>query len=186
MGKREDYSGELIPDIRYEDFSSEALARLLKAYCKEVLVLDAYWQEQMEKRLGQKVAFECQMANWVRIGRHEMRWGMEAMNIRGNDVEAYLKACQVIGSFAQDVYSYDIDLRSKNHGILTIHECPALSSLEQRDPGRIHDLCHVLEMEAFKAYTAAVNPAIQVRALKLPPRESSDEPACKWEFIIEP
>ncbi len=35
-----DYSGEFRPNIRYEDFSKEVLAKLLKVYCQEMLLLD--------------------------------------------------------------------------------------------------------------------------------------------------
>jgi len=185
MEELKDYSGKFVPNLRYEDLSKEVLAKLLKAYCKEMLVLDAYWQEQVRKRLGDEVVFECLLDNWTRVGKYEMGWAMEAANITGKDVEAYAKACQLIGSFAQDLYKYDFDLKNNNHGILTVHECPALTALEKRNPERIVQTCHVLELEGMKAYTAAVNPAIQVKPLKLAPRKSRDEVACQWEFKIE-
>jgi len=154
-----DYSGEFRPNIRYEDFSKDVLARLLKAYCKELLLLDAYWQQEVENRLGSDAAFD--------------------------DVAAYVKTCQMIASFAQDVFDYDFDLKSNNHAVLTVRHCPALVSLEKNAPEKIVPTCQVLEEEAMKAYTRAVNPAIQVRGLKVPPRKSRDEIACQWEFKID-
>ncbi|RLC92574.1 MAG: hypothetical protein DRI39_08105 [Chloroflexi bacterium] len=185
MEELKDYSGEFRPNIRYEDFSKDVLARLLKAYCKELLLLDAYWQQEVENRLGSDAAFECTLANWTRIGKYEMKWAMEALNITGNDVAAYVKTCQMIASFAQDVFDYDFDLKSNNHAVLTVRHCPALVSLEKNAPEKIVPTCQVLEEEAMKAYTRAVNPAIQVRGLKVPPRKSRDEIACQWEFKID-
>jgi hypothetical protein len=37
----------------------------------------------------------------------------------------------------------------------------------------------------MKKYAEIINPAIQIRPLKTPPRQSPDEIACQWEFSIE-
>ena len=50
MEELQDYSGPFKPDIKYEDFPKETLVKLLQAYCKEILVLDSFWQEQVGKR----------------------------------------------------------------------------------------------------------------------------------------
>jgi len=39
-----DYSGEFRPNIKYQDFSKEALARLLTQYARLGLALDGWWQ----------------------------------------------------------------------------------------------------------------------------------------------
>lgn len=185
MEELKDYSGPFIRNIKYEQFSKEALVRLLQAYCKELLTIDAYWQEQMRKKVSDDASRECLLENWCRIGRHEMKWTMDALNIQGSDVEAYVKANQVLPSFAQGVYDYDWDLKNKNHAVLTVRHCPALASLEKRDPERIKWMCRVLEHEAMKAYMAAVNPKMVVKPLKQAPRKSPDEIACQWEFTME-
>ena len=186
MEELKDYSGPFIPNLRYEDLSKEVLVKLLRAYSREINVLPAYWSEEVRKRLGDDVARECLISTWTRIGKHETGWAMEAANIQGNDVEAYCKACQLMGSFAQGYYRYDIELKNRNHAILTVHECPAFSALERaNDLGQMNFVCHVLEYEGMKAYVKPVNPAIQVRELRAGPRQSPDEPACKWEFKIE-
>jgi len=185
MEELKDYSGPFKRDLKYEDFSKEALAKLLNVYCKELLLMDTYWQEQMRNRISDEVAFECLLQNWCRIGKHEMKWTMEALNIQGNDVEAFVKANQMVPSFAQGIYEYDWELKNKNHAVLTVNFCPALASLERNSPERIERNCHVLEHEAMKAYMAPVNPKMQVLPLKQPPRLSPDEVACQWEFILE-
>ena len=100
MTEMQDYSGPFKRDIRYEDFSRETLARLLQAYCRELLTLDFFWQEQVKKHSGEEVARQCLIDNWCRIGKNELQWTMEALNIRGNDLEAYVKANQFVPSFA--------------------------------------------------------------------------------------
>jgi hypothetical protein len=185
MEELQDYSGPFKRDICYEDFSRETLARLLQACCKEILILDTYWQEQMNQRVGEEAARECLIENWCRIGRHEMKWTMEALNIQGNDLEAYVKANQFVPSFAQGIYDYDWELKDSNHAILTVRHCPAFAALKERDPQKLDWTCQVLEDAAIKAYTQSINSNIQVTALKVGFRDEPEEIACQWEFKIE-
>jgi len=37
---------------------------------------------------------------------------MEAANIKGDDVETFVKAIQLMGSFAQGYYKYEFDLKN--------------------------------------------------------------------------
>lgn len=184
MDELKDYSGPFKRDIKYEDFSRETLAKLLMAYCKEILTIDSYWHEQMQKRAGEEAARECLIQNWCRIGKHEMKWTMDALNIPGNDVEAYVKANQFVPSFAQGIYDYDWDLKNKDHAILTVNHCPAFTSLKDK-PEKLNWVCRELEDTAIKAYAVAINPAIQVRQLKTGVTGEPNEIACKWEFITE-
>ncbi len=181
-----DYSGPYIPNLKYEDFSKEVLVKLLLAYSREVNVLPTYWAAEVRKRLGRDVERECLLSTWTRIGKYETVWAMEAANIKGNDVESYIKATQLMGSFAQGYYKYDFDLKNRNHAILTVHYCPAFNAMEmQGDLEHLDWVCKVLEYEAMKAYVRPVNPDIQVRCLRAGCRQSKDEVHCKWEFKQE-
>ncbi len=184
MGELQDYSGPFKRDISYEDFSKETLSKLLQAYCRELLVLDTFWQEQMAKRIGEETARECLIENWCRIGKHEMRWTMDALNIQGNDLEAYVKANQFAPSFAQGIYDYDWDLKDNNHAVLTVKHCPAFSALKKQDPEKLEWTCNVLEDAAIKAYTEAINQGIMVKSLKVGFKGEADEIACQWEFTV--
>ena len=184
-GEMKDYSGPYIPDLKYEDFSKEVLVKLLKAYSREVNVLPSYWAEEVRQRLGEDVQKECLLSTWKRIGKYETGWAMEAANVQGDDIETYAKACQLMGSFIQGYYKYDFDLKNKNHGILTVHYCPAFHAMEKGDPAWLSWVCNVLELESMKAYVVPVNPAIQVKCLRAGPRKSKDEVHCQWEFKLE-
>ena len=185
MKELKDYSGPFVKNIKFEDLSKETLARLLRVYCKEILTMDVYWQEQMRKRSGEKAARECLLENWCRIGKHEMKWSMEALNIKNNDVEAYVKANQFLPSFAQGVFDYDWDLKNKDHAVLTVRHCPAFSALKNKDTEKLDWTCRVFEDAGMKAYTEAVNPKIKWRPLKVGLTGEPDEIACKWEFYTE-
>lgn len=185
MAELKDYSGPFVPNLKYEDFSKEMLVKLLIAYSREINVLPTYWAEEVRKRLGVEAQKECLLSTWTRIGKYETGWAMEAANIKGNDVEAYVKTCQLMGSFIQDYYRYEIDLKSKNDAILTVHYCPAFNAMEKGDPAWLDWICNTLELEGMKAYVKPVNPDIQVICLRAGPRNSPDQPHCKWEFKLE-
>ena len=186
MKEMKDYSGPYIPNLKYEDFSKEVLVKLLRAYSRECNVLPTYWASEVRQRLGQDAEKECLLSTWKRIGKYETGWAMEAANIKGNDVETYVKVTQLMGSFAQGYYKYEFDLKNKNHAILTIHYCPAFNAMEKAgDMAWLNWVCTVLEHEAMKEYVKPVNPAIQVKRLRAGPRKSQDEVHCQWEFKLE-
>ncbi len=186
MKELRDYSGPYVPGLKYEDLSKEVLVKLLRAFSRECNVLPAYWAGEVRNRLGREVERECLLSTWKRIGKYETGWAMEAANIKGNDVETYVKVTQLMGSFAQGYYKYDFDLKSKNHAVLTVHYCPAFNALEnQEDLEHLDWVCRVLEHEAMKEYVKPVNPAIRVNRLRAGRRQSKDEPHCRWEFVLE-
>ncbi|MBT4510836.1 MAG: hypothetical protein HOC20_01315 [Chloroflexi bacterium] len=184
MEELEDYSGPLRPDVKCEDFSKETLAKLLQAYCRELLPIDTCWQEQMRERLGEESARECLIENCCRIGKHEMKWTLDALNIQGNDLEAYVKANQFVPSFAQGIYGYDWELKDKKHAILTVRHCPAFAALK-KNVEKLDWVCQVLEDAAINAYTEAINPDIEVKALQVGFKGEPDEIDCKWEFKLD-
>lgn len=186
MAELKDYSGPFKADLKYEDLSKDVLVKLLKAYSRQINVLPTYWMAEVQKRNGLEAAKECLLSTWCRIGKYETGWAMEAANIKGNDVEAYCKACQLMGSFAQDYYQHEVDLKNHNHAILTVQYCPAFNAMEKAgDLEWLDWVCQVLEHEAMKEYVKPVNPAIQVRRLRAGRRSNPSEPHCRWEFIIE-
>jgi hypothetical protein len=74
----------------------------------------------------------------------------------------------------------------RNHAILTVHDCFVCRMYEKRGLLEEWDWnCKVLEKQGMLAYTAHVNPKIQVRELRAGRKTSPDEPACRWEFWID-
>ncbi len=84
--------------------------------------------------------------------------------------------------------SYEMDLKSKYHGVITIHRCPAADfyeSLGEKGISILSRLCHEVEIPGFKALSDAVNSNIKMTNLKLPPRKDKTEVCCQWEFKLE-
>ncbi|GAG47349.1 unnamed protein product, partial [marine sediment metagenome] len=95
MEKLTDYSGELLPELDPENFSSDTLRELLKLYSKLYMGLDGFWYLTVMERFGNDAALDCDVKVWDRAGRYEMRSVTKQLNIQGNDAVTFLKALQL-------------------------------------------------------------------------------------------
>lgn len=191
MGELQDYSGEFRHDIRFEDFSKEALIRLLKSYQKIFVGLMGMWNTVNSERLGREEAFKLDAEVYERqLRRFEIPLVAEAMNIRGNDVVSLLKLFQVAPDGAREgLYEAEYDIKNNNHAIVTFTRCPSLFYFERHGNERdIEALCgpNGVEERAFIEFCKYFNVDMKCRALKRPPRQSPNDICCQWEFKVEP
>ena len=192
MKDLKEYSGKYDPNIKYQDFSKDVLARLLDAYSKEIALLSAFWYNAVKEKCGEERAFACEVKVWEDIGVPEIKWAREALNIQENDLNAFAKLIEMGGSFARDVYDSSFDFKSPNRVVFTVSKCPSLTYLERHNEReRVVQICQILEPASMKAYAAAVNPGIKIKPLKLPPREGWDKKGwgglcCQWELTLAP
>lgn len=184
--KLSDYSGELHPVLKYEDFSSETLVRLWIATAKSYILIDAIWMDVVRKRYGDEIAREMDMEVWRTVTPHDVGRITEAMNITGKDVTAVLKFLQVEPGAGAVFPECECELLDPNHGILTVKRCLGLEYCERHEAwDTLQYACEILDAECIPQAARCINPDIKVTALKLPPRQSEDEPACIWEFKLD-
>lgn len=187
MKELEDYSGDLIPDLKWQDFSKDALIRLLTECQRALIMLDGFWHTKVADELGVEKADAWGAEVWGKdyVKRMVPRI-MKAMNVQGNDVETYMKYLQIDPGLPLELWDCDIDLKSKNHAVWTVNKCPSLLFMEREGKGREKVVCQGMEVEAIKGYARYFNPGIKVTPLKLPPRKSKDEvPHCQFEFELQ-
>ena len=182
MKKLIDYNAEFIPDLKLSDFTPGILVKLLTLYAKLYLAMDASWYSAVEEGVGEKEALACDIKAWESLSRYEMAMIKRELKIKGNDVIAFLKATQVCPWF--QLIKSEVELQSENRATLTVTYCPTLNAFEQEGKGREKQICHIVEPGIFKGFASAINPAIEVKCLKMPPRKSNDEICCKWEFTL--
>jgi hypothetical protein len=196
MKELSDYSGPLKPDIGFEDFSKEALIRLLYAYAAAYAQAAGYFMDIIRERHGEDEAWRSLVEFWMRMGPLGNLLVCEALNIQPKDVESWLKSLQLdpayppnlFGAFGTEYRSAShMELKDKNHGTFTLERCLALEAAEQGGKERVMQICHGIEHPTFtNTPRVAHNPNIKSRPLKLAPRESADEtPACIWEWWID-
>lgn len=196
MGELNDYSGPFEPRIRFEDFSKEALVRLLYAYAGAYLQAVGSFLELVTERNGEDDAWRLLVEFWMRTGPQSNRLVCQALNIQPKDVESWLKSLQMdpayppnlFGSFGNQYRSAsDMQLTDENHGTFSLERCMALEMAELDSRERVLKMCHAIEYPTFSNTARVVhNPDMMVRPLQLAPREDANvTPACKWECWIE-
>ena len=195
MGELHDYSGEFNPDLTLPDFSREALIRLLVAAGKLYLGIDGVWTGLMRQKYGDKTAFDYDKEVWFSKGLEiDIRQTVEALNIKGDDIPTLFKYLQFGPAFSV-IYvgpppgfepRVTFELKSNNHGIMTVTRCNSLEYFERHNDTALQKLaCEEIDLPAFRWIAKRFNPKIAVEPLKLPPRKSKDEIACRWEFKLE-
>jgi hypothetical protein len=182
LKKLTDYSGELLPNLEPGDFSSDTLAQLLKLYSKLYTVLDGLWYLTVKERLGDKEALACDIRVWEHMSKYETASIKRQLRIRGNDVTALIKTIQLCPFCLMS--KCKIEIKNKNSAMFTVTYCPTLDALEKEGKGREVELCNTLGPKIRKANASFINPDIEVKGLKLPPRKSEDDICCQWEFNL--
>ncbi len=181
-----DYSGEFKPDLKYEDFSKDALAQLLYQFARVTNVLDGEYTTEIMVKHGQEEALDSQYKVWERHGPRVMRWVKRTLNIQGDDVPAYFKLLQMLPSFSSEHYDIEWELLSPEHGIFTVTRCKFLEEMEKAGQGFERLICGESKPKSFQMLAKEVNPYMVARPLKLPPRKTRDDIACQFGFKIEP
>jgi len=180
MDKLNDYSGELLPDLKFSDFSPDTLVDLLTLYSKLYLALDGFWYLTVKEKVSNEVALACDLEVLKKVANYEMVKVTKLLNIEGSDVVAVMKAMQTTPWFRNT--EHKIEIANQNTAVLTITRCATLYALEKEGEGRENEICNIVDPIVFKHYASLFNPHIEVRCLKSPPRKSKDEICCQWEF----
>jgi hypothetical protein len=186
MAELKDYSGPFNPDLRFEDFSKETLVKLLKEYSRLYLILHGSWHTLVRERFGDRANIDLDCYQWMVSAPANAHWLARALKIQPENVESYFKALQVDPAFPLALFDLEYELVTPDHGFMTCKRCTALDAYEAEGRGHEVPMCHEEEPATF-AYAALYHhPKMVIRPVKLPPRTSKDEIACKWECKIEP
>ena len=178
-----DYSGKFDPNFSHAKLTRETLLQLLKAYSEYIRRIDGHWYLAVMEKWGNDEAFDCDTGVWEKLALYEMKMTSSLLNIRGDDVVTVMKAIQA--SPWTWLYECDIDVKNNDHAIITYRTCPTLLSLEKEGKGRERQICQELEPKLMGIMAHYFNANIRVTPLKLPPRKSTSEICCQWEFKLE-
>jgi hypothetical protein len=186
MAELKDYSGEFVPDLKYEDLSKEALVKLVNTFGGAFIAITGFWWSVIENKFGPEVASAAHNEIWEKwFPQWIVPHLSKALNITGDNVETLFKIWQLVPDGTMGYLDINWDVKDPNHGIMTITRCPGLSFYERKQPERIDSVCHDAEIKCNNAYAKLVNPNMKATPLKLPPRSSKDEICCQWEIKVE-
>jgi hypothetical protein len=141
------------------------------------------WYDAVDKRFGFGAANEYECEAWVRVVERMNPRYAKLANIELNTVLDSLKAMQLPPDNTKgDLFPVEYDIKNENHVIVTVKKCPGLENWERQRPERIIAMCQKTAPILDPKY--AINPKVKGTPLKLPPRNSPDEPACVWEWKL--
>jgi hypothetical protein len=183
MPEMADYSGPFDPGFSHDKLNKDTLLRLLRTYNEYMLRIDGFWYLNVMKKWGNDEAFDCDVRVWEKAQLWEMKAISTALNISGDDVATVFKYCQV--SPWMHIYTAVMDLRDRDHGVITITHCPTLIALEKEGMGREKLICQELEPKLMAIQAHYFNPQIEVIGVKQPPRTSYSDCCCQWEYRLD-
>ncbi len=158
--------------------------RLVKAYSDYIYRIDAAWYLTVKSRSGNDEAFACDRHVWEKkLQAYELKTVTGALNIHGDDVVAVMKYMQATPWAS--LGERRMDIRNRDHAILTIRTCPTLEALEKEGTGREKLICRDLTTSLFSKIAHFFNPKMRVTGLKVPPRETFSDCSCQWEFKLD-
>jgi len=187
MAELDYYIGEFRPDLTIQDFSKEALQRLVACGGMLYAGLSGVYFRILRENLGDEKTMELDRDAWRRMAPIEIRMSAEALGIKGNDVATVLKILQASpADAAMGILTSRYELRNPNHGIVTYTDCPSLRYFEKHGETALYDhVCRGVCLDWFTLCGQYVNPRIKTNPLMLPPRKSQEDIACEWEFKLE-
>lgn len=182
MKELTDYSGDLLPEINFSDFSRETLEKLLVLYSKLYIAIDGFWYMTVMDKISNAVALECDIKTWMIMSKYEKKRISEVLNIQGNDVLAFVKTLQFSPWFIHTKYT--VDMEGNDSALMTVTYCPTLDALEKEGKGRQKDICSVFEPKVFSNYASLFNSRIETKCLSPLPRDRREDICCKWLFKL--
>jgi hypothetical protein len=185
MAELDNFSGPFDPNFKVEDLSKDALLKLWYSTCRLLIGIDGHWAARVREKLGEEATFEINNGVWEDMVAREKRWITDGLNLTGNDLETFFKFQQINPATA-GIMEIDLELQSPNKGTMTVTKCSVLESCERLGMPERQKACCDMDVIYFPNQAREVNPNIKTTCLKLPPRQSKDEIACKWEFTLEP
>ena len=168
-----------------EDFDAETLGLLWNYAALAYMLATDRWYTGVRKRFGDEAAQKLEKDVWIDRGaaEYDLQIGQEAMGVGGTNVEALLRSFQFAPGEV-GILEVELELENPNRGTLTHHRCPALDRFEHFDGVRLEHCCDIC-IAAMPISGEMLNPKIQCKPLKLPPRRDANDIACKWEYWLE-
>ena len=182
----EDYSGPFKPDLRFTDFSKKQLGRMYSlAHHYNYRITRAY-REYIREVWGPEVLSEVLEAVWGNaLVNDTHNFTTETMNIKGQDLEAFMKAWQIdLNSQPGDYFDVTFEMPSKDRGGVTYNRCPVVEEYEAKgQTDELHSVCMSMCLPAIKSMAKLYNEDIELNVLAMPPRKSKDHICCKFEVF---
>ncbi len=161
--------------------SREELLRYLKFTSNLAMALDGLWFMAAESATDYEHALAMDINVWKGYAPLVVKRVRKHFHVEGRG----LAALKEVMSHDPLWWAMEVAVLEDSAArlVFEVRRCPALAAMERM--GRERLTCEPVELAYLEALALAVDPAIKVEALKLPPRHSPDEVCCRWAFRVE-
>lgn len=186
-----DYYGEVDfrDDLRFTDFSRIGLSNMLvmaSVYHNHIQNRNRQYQFEVH---GHERTADAESKIWGRTlvpVIHKMMTNV--MNIKGRNLEAFMKQLQVEENMIPSEEHYDVyfEMPTRRRGLITANQCTIAQ--QYKDAGREDELAEICQARCgnyFQNAAKKYNKNIVVKNLVMPPRQSENHICCKWELFYE-
>jgi hypothetical protein len=188
MAELKDYRCDYKPNLQLEDFSKDFLVKMMRAWGRAYIYMTEAWFQAVKEQLkvSNEECAKCETLAWQNIAQTSVPRIAKSLGIQVEDIVDAMKLWQILPDGAQGgVYETEVEIKDRNHVILTVTRCGSLEWMEKNAPDRIKPVCYELEPPAFNRYLTVFLPNAEAKPVKLPPRENPDESACVWELKLK-
>ncbi|MDO8472589.1 MAG: DUF6125 family protein [Dehalococcoidia bacterium] len=168
-------------EVDFDSLPREELVQLLKLYSRLFLALDGFWFLAAKKKLGYDVALDLDKAAWEGYFPYEAKKIRRDLGIEDTTTRGIVDSLKY--SPLWPCMRHEIPETSEERSVFACYDCPSLSAMER---GGYPPTCEAVGKISFGAYAKAINPGTTVRFLDGPPRKTTEDVCCKWEFTLAP
>ena len=135
----------------------------------------------MEELFGYDAAVKVDINVWKKYAKIEVRRINKNFKIKTCGIPAIIEIFKLSPTYFS--FKYEVPVLTEKRAVLRVTSCPPLQSMERAN--RSDYVCESVGTVYFSSFAKAVEPRTKVRCLKIPPRSSSNEVCCEWEFELE-
>ncbi len=170
-------------DLKLESLSRDELIDLVKLSSRMILALDGFWYLSVKELAGNDKALDRDNWVWDKVMKFYVSELAKLLDVQGRDVADYMK---VMGPRPEGLVLEEmVEVLNRNDAIRTVTYCPTIAALEKEGEGRDAVHCSATCAAMRAKHSKLFNPAISVTCLKIPPRNSTDDIFCRFEYKIE-
>jgi hypothetical protein len=181
-GGLEDYSGEFRPFLRLEDFCHAVLVRQVKETLLDVHLLMRSGYAHIDQRYGPEVLDDLAVQDRAAMMPMAVQRLRQALNIRGDDIEAIAKLLQVHPLLPPHYVRLGVAVDGSSSGRIWVVACDGLDDDATRSP-----LSWLREPDrpTFDSLVWTVNPQAVVESIDVSEVPEADA-VVAWRFRIDP
>lgn len=166
-----------------QSLSKDELIRIIVDDAKNWLAHDGLWFQAVEGRHGMDAAIEADRTAWEQFTVIEAKRILERLGKKpGGGIPALLE-CLEHRLYARLNVQDAIEV-TPTRAVFRMRDCRVQSA--RRRKGLADFPCKPVGLVEYTGFARTIDPRIRTRCITCPPDAGSGDPACAWEFSLEP